>query len=160
MSWDFLEEQTREELSHREHERASSLLQARCKEAFGFYHTELLQDKTKFLILVTFIIQQQTIDLNKLLAIQNSFLNHPYIQLHRPHMLDTTWKGINVSIFSVLCPGFHLSVTQLCCFATARPATKDRITHRPALSQLNWTYLCNTKWAKPCKKVPRPLKSI
>lgn len=37
--------------------------------------TELLRDPIKLLILVTFIIKQQTIGHNTLLAIQKSFLN-------------------------------------------------------------------------------------
>lgn len=138
-----------------EHERAFSTLKVRCKKTFGFYHAELLQDPIKLLIFVTFIIQQQSIGLNKLLALQNDFLT-----THTPnftkHMLDSAWKGNNLSIFSMLCLGFHISMTQLCCFA--RPATKARITHRPALSPLNQTHLCHTKWVKPCKKVSRPLK--
>lgn len=60
--------------SLREHERAFSSLQARCKETSGFYHAELPQDPVKLLKFVTFTIQQQSIGLNRLSALHNNFL--------------------------------------------------------------------------------------
>lgn len=67
--WDFLAGQPREALLRN----ASFLLQDTRRHLDSI--TELLRDPIKLLILVTFIIKQQTIGHNTLLAIQKSFLN-------------------------------------------------------------------------------------
>lgn len=82
-----------EEGSLREHKRAFSSLQVRCKEIFGFYHAELLQDPVKLLLFVAFTIQQQLIGLNKLLALHNNFpsTHTPTLTKHTCWM-DSAWK--------------------------------------------------------------------
>lgn len=52
-------------------------------------------------------------------------------------------KKVNISIFSVLWTHFLRNTTQLCCFATARPASEARLTQTNPLP-VNWTLSCNT----------------